>query len=115
MEKSKLLDRCGALGEDRLLLAKVLDRAEQAQRRNIPAATDFLSPAQRVQAEDLLRLAGIAQTAYVSLGVMRRRNGGFYCLCRTGWRRRTRRPRVLCGACGRSFGRRRHPPRTETF
>ena len=68
MEKSKLLDRCGALGEDRLLLAKVLDRAEQAQRRNIPAATDFLSPAQRVQAEDLLRLAGIGQTAYVSLG-----------------------------------------------
>ena len=27
MEKSKLLDRCGAEGEDRLLLAKVLDRA----------------------------------------------------------------------------------------
>ena len=25
MEKSKLLDRCGAEGEDRLLLAKVLD------------------------------------------------------------------------------------------
>ena len=33
MEKSKLLDRCGALGEDRLLLAKVLDRAEQAALR----------------------------------------------------------------------------------
>lgn len=68
MEKSKLLDRCGALGEDRLLLAKVLDRAEQAERRSIPAATDFLSPAQRVQAEDLLRLAGISETAFVSLG-----------------------------------------------
>ena len=68
MEKSKLLDRCGALGEDRLLLAKVLDRAEQARRRSIPAATDFLSPAQRVQAEDLLRLAGISETAFVSLG-----------------------------------------------
>lgn len=68
MEKSKLLDRCGALGEDRLLLAKVLDRAEQAQRRSVPAATDFLSPAQRVQAEDLLRLAGISETAFVSLG-----------------------------------------------
>ena len=68
MEKSKLLDRCGALGEDRLLLAKVLDRAEQAERRSIPAATDFLSPAQRVQAEDLLRLAGISETAFASLG-----------------------------------------------
>ena len=43
MEKSKLLDRCGAEGEDRLLLAKVLDRAAQAEERNIPACTDFLS------------------------------------------------------------------------
>ena len=41
MEKSKLLDRCGAEGEDRLLLAKVLDQAEQAESRNIPAHTDF--------------------------------------------------------------------------
>lgn len=47
MEKSKLLDRCGAEGEDRLLLAKVLDRAAQAEERNIPACTDFLSPQQR--------------------------------------------------------------------
>lgn len=68
MEKSKLLDRCGALGEDRLVLAKVLDRAEQAERRSVPAATDFLSPAQRVQAEDLLRLAGVPETAFASLG-----------------------------------------------
>ena len=30
MEKSKLLDRCGAEGEDRLLLAKVLDRRRSA-------------------------------------------------------------------------------------
>ena len=33
MDKSKLLDQSGALGEDRMLLAKVLDRAEQAARR----------------------------------------------------------------------------------
>ena len=68
MEKSKLLDRCGALGEDRLLLAKILDRAEQARSRNIPACTDFLSPQQRLQALDLLRLAGIGENAFVSLG-----------------------------------------------
>ena len=68
MEKSKLLDRCGALGEERLLLARVLDRASQAERRNVPACTDFLSPAQRVRAEDLLRLAGVPETAFVSLG-----------------------------------------------
>ena len=50
MDKSKLLDQCGALGEDRTLLARVLDRAKQASERNIPAATDFLSPAQQPQA-----------------------------------------------------------------
>ena len=44
MDKSKLLDQCGALGEDRTLLARVLDRAKQASERNIPAATDFLQP-----------------------------------------------------------------------
>ena len=59
MEKSKLLDRCGAEGEDRLLLAKVLDRAEQAESRNVPAWTNFLSPQQQMLAQDLLRLAGI--------------------------------------------------------
>jgi RNA-binding protein YlmH len=68
MDKSKLLDRVGALGDDRLLLAKVLDRAEQAQNRNVPAATDFLTPQQLVQAVDLLRLAGLPETGYVRLG-----------------------------------------------
>ena len=68
MDKSKLLDRLGAAGEDRLLLAKVLDRAGQAQSRNIPAATDFLSPQQQALALDLLRLAGIPETGYTCLG-----------------------------------------------
>ena len=65
MEKSKLLDRCGAEGEDRLLLAKVLDRAEQAESRNVPAWTNFLSPQQQMLAQDLLRLAGIPETAWL--------------------------------------------------
>ena len=68
MEKSKLLDRCGAEGEDRLLLAKVLDRAEQAAGRSIPAHTDFLSPQQLAQAQDLLHLAGIPETAWLRQG-----------------------------------------------
>ena len=68
MDKSKLLDRLGAMGEDRLLLAKVLDRAEQAQNRNIPFATDFLSPQQQMLALDLLRLAGMPEDGYVRLG-----------------------------------------------
>ena len=62
----KPLDRLGVTGEDRLLLAKVLDRAEQARRRNIPVSTDFLSPAQQALAEDLLRLEGV--TAYQKTG-----------------------------------------------
>lgn len=66
MDKGQLLDRLGAAGEDRLTLAKILDRAEQARNRNIPAATDFLSPAQQAQAGDLLRLAGF--TACAALG-----------------------------------------------
>ena len=68
MDKGKLLDRLGAAGEDRLVLAKILDRAEQARSRNIPAATDFLSPAQLAQAGDLLRLAGFPETGYAALG-----------------------------------------------
>ena len=68
MEKSRLLDRCGAEGEDRLLLARVLDRAEQAERRSIPAHTDFLTPQQQAQARDLLRLAGVPDTAWLCQG-----------------------------------------------
>ncbi len=68
MDKGQLLDRLGLAGEDRLTLAKVLDRAEQAGNRNIPAATDFLSPAQQAQAKDLLRLTGIPENAYAALG-----------------------------------------------
>lgn len=68
MDKGMLLDRLGLTGEDRLTLARVLDRAAQAEQRNIPAATDFLSPQQRVLALDLLRLAGISETAYVCQG-----------------------------------------------
>ena len=68
MDKSKLLDQCGALGDDRLLLARVLDRERQASERNVPAATDFLSPAQQAMAMDMLRTAGISETAYVRLG-----------------------------------------------
>ena len=66
MDKGALLDRLGAAGEERLILAKILDRAEQARNRNIPVATDFLSPAQLARAGDLLRLAGF--TDYAVLG-----------------------------------------------
>lgn len=68
MDRRALLERLGASGEERLELAKVLDRAEQAQNRNAPTATDFLSPSRLARAGDLLRLAGIPETGYAALG-----------------------------------------------
>ena len=68
MDKGALLDRLGAAGEERLLLAKVLDRAVKAQKRNAFAATDFLSPAERLRAEELLRLGGFSKTDYATFG-----------------------------------------------
>ena len=59
MEKGKLLERMGASGDERLVLARVLDRLEQAERRSVPAATDFLTPAEQAQVRDLLRLADV--------------------------------------------------------
>ncbi|WP_295857181.1 RNA-binding protein [uncultured Oscillibacter sp.] len=68
MDKTKLLDRAARTGEERLTLARVLDRREQARGRNIPAATDFLSPQERASAETMLRLAGAGETEYTALG-----------------------------------------------
>ncbi len=59
MDKTRLLDRCaGGDGERRLLLARALDKLETARRRNIPAHTPFLSPAERAAVEALLNAAG---------------------------------------------------------
>ena len=68
MEKGKLLDKTAASAEDRVTLARVLDKWEQAERRNIPACTDFLSPVQRTAAEDLLRQAGARPNGYLADG-----------------------------------------------
>ena len=68
MDKVKLLDRAGTAGETRLLLAKVLDKLEQAQSRGVPAYTDFLTPAEQAAAQSLLRAAGVGEEEYVLLG-----------------------------------------------
>ena len=68
MDKSELLDRLGSQGEERLLLAHVLDRAEQARRRNAPAETDFLSPAEQAKCAKALRLAGFSETDWAADG-----------------------------------------------
>ncbi|MEI3347251.1 MAG: hypothetical protein V8R55_02200 [Dysosmobacter sp.] len=105
MDKGALLDRLGATGEDRMLLAKVWDRMQQARSRNIPAATDFLSPQQQVLTRELLRLAGAAETEYVFWEDTRRRNAAWRCSCRIGWRRKRQRAKVPSGVCGHLSGR----------
>lgn len=66
MDKTKLLTPF--TGDDRLVLARVLDKQEQARARNIPAYTDFLSPQQQSQAASLLHAAGVEKERYVLLG-----------------------------------------------
>ena len=59
MDRRQLLDRAAQSGEERVLLAHILDKCEQSRQRNIPAATDFLSPAEQRAAQELLHAAAI--------------------------------------------------------
>ena len=59
MDRQTLLDRTASSGEERVLLARVLDKYEQMERRNIPTATAFLSEAEQAGAQRLLNAAGI--------------------------------------------------------
>lgn len=59
MDKRTLLDRAARDGEERIFLAHVLDKYEQAQNRNMPTHTGFLSPAEQRAAEELLHYAAI--------------------------------------------------------
>lgn len=65
MDKRALLDRTGAEGEERVLLAQVLDRMERAQRRQEPVRTPFLSPREQLDAKALLAAAGHPRYAAV--------------------------------------------------
>ena len=59
MDKTELIAKMAQEPEDRLLLAKILDKYDQSQRRNIPAATGFLSPREQQLAIALLNAAGV--------------------------------------------------------
>ena len=59
MDRRQLLGRAAQSGEERVLLAHILDKCEQSRQRNIPAATDFLSPAEQRAAQELLHAAAI--------------------------------------------------------
>ena len=67
MEKRALLDRAAKSAEERVLLARTLDKYEQCQLRGMPTHTAFLSPAEAVSAEELLHAAG-AHTGYAFSG-----------------------------------------------
>lgn len=58
MNKTELLNRCARDGEERLLLARVLDKLELARNRSVPAYTHFLSPGERAAVEGLLAAWG---------------------------------------------------------
>ena len=66
MNKTTLLDHIDP--ENRIPLARLLDRAEQAERRNIPSSSDFLTPSQQMQALDLLHQAEIPEESYLRTG-----------------------------------------------
>lgn len=58
LNKTELLNKFARDPDERVLLARVLDKAEQARSRSIPAHTGFLSPAQQAAVSDLLAASG---------------------------------------------------------
>lgn len=60
-DRARLIERAAREPEDRLLLARVWDKYEQTRRKNVPGATDFLSPREQELAGALLRSAGIRE------------------------------------------------------
>lgn len=58
MTKTELLNKLAGDPEERLLLARIMDKLEFARQRNIPAHTQFLSMGERASAEALIAAAG---------------------------------------------------------
>jgi len=58
MNKRELLDRAASTAEERMTLARVLDKYEQCQRGGFMTHTDFLTAQEQSAAEDLLRSVG---------------------------------------------------------
>ena len=61
MNKTDLLDRYARNGEQRVLLARILDRQQRAEQRGVPTHTGFLSPAEQAVSADLLMAAAPGQ------------------------------------------------------
>ena len=90
MDRRELLDKAARDAEERMLLSRVWDKWEQCRLRNVPAATDFLSPQEQASAQRLLHMLGV-QDGYVFFGGYGGRGSGCSS-CRTGRRSRSRTP-----------------------
>ncbi len=88
MDKGALLDRLGLAGEDRLALAKVLDKAEQASGRNIPPPRISSAPSSGPRPGTVCGWREFPRPLTSSRGAMRGRSGRFFCSSPTGWSRR---------------------------
>lgn len=58
MTKTELLNRHAQNSDERILLARILDRVDLAQLRGVPSTTQFLSPNERALVESLLNACG---------------------------------------------------------
>lgn len=58
MNKTELLNKLARDGEERILLAKVLDQLHAAEQKNIPTHTAFLSPGEREAVSRFLAACG---------------------------------------------------------
>ena len=58
MTKTELLNKCAQNDEERILLARVLDKLDMAHNRGVPACTPFLSAGERTSVEALLNASG---------------------------------------------------------
>lgn len=59
MDKNTIIAKVTSDSEEKLLMARILDKYEQMERRGIPAVTAFLSPREQSLAQILLNTAGI--------------------------------------------------------
>lgn len=87
MNKTELLDRCARSGEERVLLARVLDKLELSQNRGVPAHTPFLSPGEQASVGELLNAWG--RPRCIGRAAMRGRSGRPVSSSPTGRSRRT--------------------------
>ena len=59
MDKNVMIAKVAQDSEDKLLLARILDKYDQMDRKGIPTATSFLSPREQSLAQALLNTAGV--------------------------------------------------------